>query len=322
VDNRYGRRDNKFKARIKILVRAMSPDGFREQVDAEWAHLKDGPNTLTRDEIARVEACFVPPAYQTFEPGEVDRDAAELARQRLVDPAFSRWVANNVFPHKRPGYAAVTLSTKLTGVPPGDVADEQMDAVADWADRFGFGEIRITHEQNFALPDVRQSDLHELWQDADEQHLASPNVGKLSDIICCPGGDYCSLANAKSIPIAEALQRRFDDLDYQYDLGEIDVNISGCMNACGHHHVGNIGILGVDKRGEEWYQISLGGHAGRGASLGDIVGPSFSRADVPRVVEQVLDVYLGRRLEDEPFIECYRRIGIEPFKERIYAGAD
>ena len=210
---------------------------------------------------------------------------------------------------------------KEAGNPPGDVSDVQMDAVADWSERFGFGEIRISHEQNFVLPDVEQRRLLELWQLADAEHLATPNVGKLTNIICCPGGDYCSLANAKSIPIAEAIQRRFDDLDDVYDLGDIDINISGCMNACGHHHVGHIGILGVDKKGEEWYQISLGGHAGRGASLGDIVGPSFSRAEVPDVIAKILDVYTDLRTPDEPFIETYRRVGIEPFKQRLYADA-
>jgi sulfite reductase (NADPH) hemoprotein beta-component len=316
VYNRYGRRDNKYKARIKILVRAMSPDRFREQVDAEWEHLKNGPTTLTREEVDRVCACFVPPPYVVLRNEE-----ALLAEQRLRSPAFSRWIANNVFPHQRPGYAAVTLSTKVTGVPPGDVTDIQMDAVADWSERFGFGEIRISHEQNFVLPDVEQRRLFELWQLADVEQLATPNIGKLTNIICCPGGDYCSLANAKSIPIAEAIQRRFDDLDHVYDLGEIDINISGCMNACGHHHVGHIGILGVDKKGEEWYQISLGGHAGRGASLGDIIGPSFSRAEVPDVIAQILDVYADLRNDEEPFIEMYRRVGIEPFKQKVYAHA-
>jgi len=316
VYNRYGRRDNKHKARIKILVRAVSPEVFREQVEAEWAHSKDGPTTLTREEIDRAIAAFTPPQYLALES-----QPAALTSARLADPEFSRWVATNVAPHKQPGYAIVTLSTKITGVPPGDVTDVQMDAVADWADRFGFGEIRISHEQNFVLPDVPQRDLYELWKLARGQRLASANLGKLTDIICCPGGDYCSLANAKSIPIAEAIQRRFDDVDYLNDLGEISLNISGCMNACGHHHVGHIGILGVDKKGEEWYQISLGGNAGRDASLAEIIGPSFSRADVPDVIEQILDVYLEERAEGERFLDCYRRIGIQPFKERVYADA-
>jgi len=316
VYNRYGRRDNKHKARIKILVRAVSPEVFRDQVEAEWVHSKDGPTTLTREEIDRAIAAFTPPQYPALES-----QPAAFTSARLSDPEFSRWVATNVAPHKQPGYAIVTLSTKITGVPPGDVTDVQMDAVADWADRFGFGEIRISHEQNFVLPDVPQRDLYELWKLARGQRLASANLGKLTDIICCPGGDYCSLANAKSIPIAEAIQRRFDGVDYLNDIGEINLNISGCMNACGHHHVGHIGILGVDKKGEEWYQISLGGNAGRDASLAEIIGPSFSRADVPDVIEQILDVYIEERAEGERFLDCYRRVGIQPFKERVYADA-
>ena len=313
VYNRYGRRDNKYKARIKILVRALSPDVFRDQVDAEWAHLKDGPSTLTREEIDRAVAAFTPPDYRPLERGH-----PKLAGNRLSEPEFSRWVRTNVAPHKRPGYSIVTLSTKVTGIPPGDVSDEQMDAVADWSDRFGFGEIRISHEQNFVLPDVLEGDLHTLWNAARSQGLATANLGKLTDIICCPGGDFCSLANAKSIPIAEAIQRRFDDIDSLHDLGDISLNISGCMNACGHHHVGHIGILGVDKKGEEWYQISLGGNAGRDSSLAEIIGPSFSRADVPDIIDQILGVYIDLRQGSERFIDCYRRIGIDPFKERVY----
>jgi sulfite reductase (NADPH) hemoprotein beta-component len=316
VYNRYGRRDNKFKARIKILVRAMGAEQFRDQVDAEWAHLVDGPSTLTQDEIERVQAFFEPPSYHSLPDA-----SAELARQRLAHPEFSRWVQTNVAPHKQPGYAIVTLSTKATGTPPGDVTDVQMDAVADWSERFGFGEIRISHEQNFVLPDVPQRDLYALWQRAGGERLATANIGKLTNIICCPGGDYCSLANAKSIPIAESIQRRFDDIDYVHDLGPIDLNISGCMNACGHHHVGHIGILGVDKKGSEWYQISLGGHSGRDASLGQIIGPSFAADEVPDVIERLIDVYVALRFEHEPFLECFRRVGIEPFKEKVYGKA-
>ena len=316
IYNRHGRRDNKYKARIKILVRAMTPEVFAERVNQEWAHLRDGPSTLITAELDRVKACFAPPPY----PHRDDRTAL-LAEQRLKSPAFSLWVRNNVSGHKVPGYAIATLSTKHTGVPPGDVSDAQMDAVADWADEYGFGEIRISHEQNFVLPDVAQEKLYELWRRAGEMALATPNIGLLTDIICCPGGDYCSLANAKSIPIAETIQRRYEDYDYLHDLGPIDLNISGCMNACGHHHVGHIGILGVDKKGSEFYQVSLGGHAGADASLGQIIGPSFARDDVPEVVEQILDVYLNRRIEQEPFLYCFRRIGMKPFKERVYAGA-
>jgi sulfite reductase (NADPH) hemoprotein beta-component len=314
VYNRYGRRDNKYKARIKILVRALSPTVFAEKVDADWAQIKNGPSTLTQAEIDRMRAAFTPPPYDDL-PDE------DLGHLRLAHADFGHWLRMNVIAHRKQGYACVTLSTKVTGVPPGDVTDRQMDAVADWSERFGHSEIRISHEQNFVLPDVRQRDLFTLWHEARRERLAMANVGTLNDIICCPGGDYCSLANAKSIPIAEAIQRRFDDIDELYDLGPIDLNISGCMNACGHHHVGNIGILGVDKKGEEWYQISLGGHAGRGASLGEIVGPSFSRTEVPDVIERILDVFVENRRPNESFLDCYRRIGIEPFKADVYADA-
>ena len=316
VYNRHGRRDNKYKARIKILVRAMTPQVFGERVDQEWAQLMDAPSTLTAAELNRVKGCFTPPVYP-----DRDDQTALLAEQRLKSPAFNHWLRNNVARHKVPGYAIATLSTKHTGVPPGDVTDAQMDAVADWADAYGFGEIRIGHEQNFVLPDVPQEKLYDLWRRAEKMALATANIGLLTDIVCCPGGDYCSLANAKSIPIAEAIQRRYDDYDYLHDLGPIDLNISGCMNACGHHHVGHIGILGVDKKGAEFYQVSLGGHSGADASLGKIIGPSFARDDVPQVVEQILDVYVHRRIEEEPFLSCFRRIGMQPFKERVYAGA-
>ncbi len=317
VYNRYGRRDNKYKARIKILVRAMTADGFRDKVDTEWAHLKGSPSTLNDDDITRIEAHFQPPAYHSQPDG-----GDVLGEQRLEEPAFDRWLRHNVAAHKQSGYAIVTLSTKITGVPPGDVSDVQMDAVAEWADQYGFGEIRISHEQNFVLPDVRLDQLFELWQQADAAQLGANNVGLLSDIICCPGGDYCSLANAKSIPLAETIQRKFDGYDYQHDLGPLDINISGCMNACGHHHVGHIGILGVDKKGAEFYQVSLGGHAGNGASLGQIIGPSFSREEVPDKIETIFQVYLDHRHENEPFLSCFRRVGMDPFKERVYANAD
>ena len=318
IYNRYGRRDNKYKARIKILVRAMGADEFAAKVDDEWAAIKSGAHMLTAEEIARIEAHFVAP--------DLAHVAAEdqLANARLEHPAFSRWVEHNVQPHKVDGYCNVTFSTKVTGIPPGDVSDMQMDAVADWADRFGQGEIRISHEQNFVIPHVRQADLLELWQAADAAGLSLANQGLLTDIICCPGGDYCSLANAKSIPVAEAIQQRFDDYDYLHDLGAIDLNISGCMNACGHHHVGNIGILGVDKKGDEFYQISLGGHSGHSGSqarLGQILGPSFARDEVPQVLGTILDTYIEHRSTDESFVDCLHRIGMQPFKEKVYANA-
>src|SRR3989441_1484186 len=258
VYNRYGRRDNLNKARIKILVKERGPDKFREEIEAEWAHLKDGPSTLIPEEIERVQARFTRPAYEKFEKSGSDPNQDKLGS----DPNFSAWAKRNVHPHKVPGYAAVTLSLKKTGVPPGDVTADQMDAIAQLADRYSFGELRVSHEQNLVLADVRQRDLPALWREARALGLATPNIGLLTNIISCPGGDFCSLANAKSIPVAEALARRFDDLDYQHDIGELDLNISGCMNACGHHHVGHIGILGVDKNGEEWYQIEVGGNQG------------------------------------------------------------
>ncbi|HAG20287.1 MAG TPA: sulfite reductase [Pseudomonas sp.] len=314
VYNRYGRRDNKFKARIKILVKALTPEVFAERVNAEWAHLKDGPTTLTEAEVQRVSKFFVDPQYKALQ----DQDAA-LAQLDAEHSGFGRWRQRNVVAHKKPGYAAVTLSLKSTGVAPGDVTDKQLDAIADLADRYSFGEVRNSHEQNMILADVEQARLFELWHELRELGLATPNIGLLTDIICCPGGDFCSLANAKSIPIAEAIQRRFDNLDYLFDLGNIDLNISGCMNACGHHHIGHIGILGVDKKGAEFYQVSLGGSSGRDASLGQILGPSFAQDAMPDVIEKIITVYVEQRTEDEQFIDTFRRIGIDPFKERVYA---
>lgn len=314
VYNRYGRRDNKFKARIKILVKALTPEVFAERVETEWSYLKDGPNTLTDAEVERVSKFFVDPAYKPLE----DHSEA-LAKLDAEHPGFARWRERNVVAHKKPGYAAVTLSLKSTGVAPGDVTDKQLDTIADLADRYSFGEVRNSHEQNMILADVEQSRLFELWHELRELGVATPNIGLLTDIICCPGGDFCSLANAKSIPIAEAIQRRFDDLDYLFDIGDIDLNISGCMNACGHHHVGHIGILGVDKKGAEFYQVSLGGSSGRNASLGQILGPSFAQDVMPDVIEKVIGVYVEQRTEDEQFLDTFRRIGIDPFKERVYA---
>lgn len=328
VYNRYGRRDNKYKARIKILVRAMTAQGFAEKVDAEWEHLKDSPSTLTEQEIRRMEGYFSPPAYTTFTDTQIAAAQGALGNKRMTHPEFARWITHNVTEHKQAGYANVILSTKIVGIPPGDVTDVQMDRVADWADRWGSSEIRISHQQNFVLPDIPLANLFELWQLATQTQLASANAGLLSDIICCPGGDYCSLANAKSIPVAEAIQRKFGEYDFLHDLGEIDINISGCMNACGHHHVGHIGILGVDKKGQEFYQISLGGDsgnatpAGQQATLAQIIGPSCSRDEVISVIETILNVYLDQRLEGEPFLHCVRRIGLQPFKEHVYATAD
>ena len=317
VYNRYGRRDNKYKARIKILVRAMTAEGFKAKVEEDWAHVKNGPSTLSEAETARMIAAFEPPEF-----ADLDNNECDLQRLRLEHPAFSHWLHHNVVAHKADSHAVVTLSTKVTGIPPGDISDEQMDAVATWADAYSYGELRISHEQNFVLPHVPRKDLFTLWQSATAQNLATANYGLLTDIICCPGGDYCSLANAKSIPVAEAIQHRFDDYDFIHDLGELDLNISGCMNACGHHHVGHIGILGVDKKGLEFYQISLGGHSGHSgsnAALGKIVGPSFARQDVPDVIATILDVFIEQRFENENFLGCFQRIGMDLFKERIYA---
>jgi sulfite reductase (NADPH) hemoprotein beta-component len=314
VYNRYGRRDNIYKARIKILVKERTPAGFRDEVEAEWTHLKDGAATLTAREVERVSARFTRPAYEKL---EALSSAYVLALGR--DKRFAAWARRNVNPHKMPGYAAVTLSLKKTGVPPGDATSEQMEAVADLADNYSFGELRVTHEQNLLLADVRQSDLYAIWQQATALGLATANIGMITNIIACPGGDFCSLANAKSIPVAEAIQRRFDDLDYVYDIGELDLNISGCMNSCGHHHIGHIGILGVDKQGAEFYQISIGGNQGNDASLGKVLGPSVSQDEVPDVIEKLIEVYLGNRdSEAERFIDVVRRIGLEPFKENVY----
>ncbi|MCB1954600.1 MAG: nitrite/sulfite reductase [Rhodocyclaceae bacterium] len=314
VYNRFGRRDNMYKARIKILVQSLGIEAFREQVEAEWAHSRGGPSTLTEAEVARVSGHFVDPSYAAL-PAE---DAGH--RQALADnKAFAAWAKRNVRAHKQPGYASVVLSLKKTGVAPGDISSDQLDLVADWADRFSFGEVRSTHEQNLVLADVRQSDLFAVWQAARDAGLATPNIGLLTDMICCPGGDFCNLANAKSIPVAEAIQQRFDDLDYLHDIGDIEINISGCMNACGHHHVGHIGILGVDKNGQEWYQVTIGGAQGNTASLGKVIGPSFARAEMPDVIARIIEIYIEERHADERFIDTARRIGIEPFKTRVYA---
>lgn len=318
IYNLYGRRDNKYKARIKILVKAMGVDAFTQKVEAEWAHLKDGPATLTQEEIDRAKSFFSTPAYANL---DAEQEQAKLDILAADNIAFSKWLTRNTFSHKVAGYAAVVLSLKPTGVAPGDITDRQLDIIADLADQYSFGEARTTHEQNIVLADVKQSDLFELWQAVKAAGFATPNIGTLTDMICCPGGDFCSLANAKSIPIAEAIQRRFDNLDYIYDIGDLDINISGCMNACGHHHVGHIGILGVDKKGEEFYQIQLGGRANENAALGKVLGPAFDAEDVPDIIATLLNVYADKRNEDELFIDTYSRIGLAPFKEQVYANA-
>ena len=314
VYNRYGRRDNKYKARIKILVKALGVDAFRAKVEDEWSHLKESRLQVPQHEFERLKAFFVDPDYDDL----ADQDAL-LAEQSAQSPGFALWLKHNCTPHKKPGYMAVTLSLKPTAVAPGDVTSEQLEAIADLADEYSFSRVRTTHTQNMVLADVRQDRLFELWQKLKAENFATANIGKLTDVICCPGGDFCSLANAKSIPIAEQIQRRFEDLDYLYDLGDIELNISGCMNACGHHHIGNIGILGVDKKGKEYYQVSLGGCSGRDAAIGKILGPSFEEAEIADVIEKIVAVYVEKRLEGESFLGTVQRLGIDPFKERVYA---
>lgn len=318
VYNRYGRRDNKWKARIKILVKELGTDRFRAEVEQAWDHLRDGPATLTDEAVARVSGRFTQPQYR-----RLSAESLVHARALAHDRAYARWASRNVHAHRVPGYAAVTLSLKRTGVPPGDATAEQMEAIAGLADRYGFGELRVSHEQNLILPDVELNELPALWREADALGLATPNIGLITNIIACPGGDFCSLANAKSIPVAEAIQRRFDDLDYVYDIGELDLNISGCMNSCGHHHIGHIGILGVDKQGAEFYQISIGGAQGNESSLGKVLGPSVSQDAVPDVIEKLIERYLALRdSEAERFIDVVRRVGVESFKEHIYGNVD
>ena len=314
VYNLHGRRDNAYKARIKILVKALGIDEFRNQVEAEWEHLQNSPNTITETELARVADHFTEMPYETLPTHNAAFDSAIAS-----NPAFAAWVKRNVHAHKKSGYRAVTLSLKTHGQAPGDATSEQMHAVANLSDEYSFGELRVSHEQNLILADVKISDLFSLWEKARAHGLATANIGLLTDIICCPGGDFCSLANAKSIPIAEAIQMQFDNLDYLHDIGELELNISGCMNACGHHHIGHIGILGVDKDGSEWYQVSIGGKQGNDASIGSVIGPSFAAEEMPGVVQRLIDVYIGERTPEERFIDTVRRLGIAPFKAHVYA---
>ncbi|NML28015.1 nitrite/sulfite reductase [Zoogloea dura] len=315
VYNRHGRRDNKYKARIKILVKDLGLEAFAREVDDEWAWSRGGPGCIADSAFREMEAFFT-------------RDSAALpddgvaALGALVDSnkPFARWVERNVAPHRVPGRAIVTVSLKKTGVPPGDATAEQMDGIADLAERFSAGEIRVSHEQNLVLPHVARRDLFALWEGLRALGLATPNIGLISDLVCCPGGDFCSLANARSIPVAEAIQRHFDDLDYQFDLGPLELNMSGCVNACGHHHIGHIGILGVDKNNEEWYQVTLGGREGNRAALGRVIGPSFAAQQIPGVIQRLLEVYVALRHEGEIFIDAVERLGLEPFKARVYGG--
>jgi sulfite reductase (NADPH) hemoprotein beta-component len=314
IYNLEGRRDNLYKSRIKILVAALGAAKFRDLVEAEWTQIKHGPLTLPVAEIERIERFFAPPALP-----ESDPFPPAIVAKRLEAPAFARWLRSNVHHHREPGYAIVTVSLKPDGGIPGDATAGQMEAVADLADTYSLGEIRVSHAQNLVLPNVRRSDLPALWDRLAEQGLATANIGLVGDIIACPGLDYCSLANARAIPVAQRLSARFADPARQQQIGELGIKISGCINACGHHHVGHIGILGVDKKGEEFYQITLGGSADENASIGEIVGPAFSSEQVVDAVEQIVDTYLEHRKEGERFIDAYRRLGQAPFKEKLYA---
>ena len=310
VYNLYGRRDNMYKARIKILVKALGIDKFRDLVEKEWEFIKNGPNTINNSELNRVKAFFTEPHYI--------KDTKNDLESHIQDKSFSQWLSRCTQSHKKKHYRSVTLSLKSNHQAPGDATSKQMQYVADLADEYSFGEIRVSHEQNLILADVHEDNLYELWNKAKNLNLATPNIGLITDIICCPGGDFCSLANAKSIPIADSIQQVFDDMDYLHDIGDIDLNISGCMNACGHHHVGHIGILGVDKDGSEWYQVTLGGNQGNFANIGKVIGPSFSADEMPAVIRKIVDTYVKERHSDETFIDCVIRVGLEPFKLMVY----
>jgi sulfite reductase (NADPH) hemoprotein beta-component len=314
VYNQYGRRDNIYKARIKILVHELGIEKFKQEVEEEWAQMRGGALVLDDAEIEDIRSRFSYPAYENLP------NMPEELKKAAHDPKFEAWRKNSTFAHKVPGYSIVTLSLKPVGAPPGDATAEQMDAIADLAEKYSFGEIRVGHEQNLALPNVAKRDLPALWKALDKIGVATPNVNLVSDIIACPGLDYCSLANARSIPIAQEITRRFANLETANLIGKLHVNISGCINACGHHHVGHIGILGVEKNGEEFYQITIGGRADEKAKLGDLIGPAVPYDQVADVVEDIVEAYLAlRQRPDELFIDTVKRLGVEPFKERVYA---
>ena len=314
VYNQLGRRDNKYKARIKILVHEMGGEAFAEQVEKEWAEIKQGALELPEAEIERIRGFFAPPAYETLP----DDDSA-LADHRAQEAAFAAWVDQQTAAHKQPGYAIVNVSCSPVGKPPGDISAAQMDGFADLADAYSFGEMRVTHNQNLVLTDVRKRDLFALWQKLVALDLATPNHGLITDTICCPGLDYCALANARSIPVAEKISERFADQERQKEIGEIYLNMSGCINACAHHHIGNIGIVGVDKKNSELYQLMLGGSAEEDASLGKILGRGFDEDGIVDAVETVINTYIELREAGEKFIDTYRRIGPDPFKEELYS---
>ena len=312
--NRFGRRDNLYKSRIKILVEAIGAEKFAEEVDSDFVHLVDGPSTRTEEERARVSACFTDPPYLT--DAEADADLSDL---RVKHRRFDAWLRRNVAAHKRPGYAAVTLSLKRTGPAPGDATAKEIDDAADLADRYAFGEIRVSHHQNLILADVARRDLFALWQDADAAGLAQPNIGLATDIIACPGGDFCSLANARSIPLSLAIQNELEDR--QEEIGELAIKISGCINACGHHHVGHIGVIGVDKNGEEWFQVLVGGRSDANVKIGEILGKAVKAEEIPALVSRLVDLYLAERANGERFIDTVARIGVPAFKTAAYPDA-
>ncbi|PPR13295.1 MAG: Sulfite reductase [ferredoxin] [Alphaproteobacteria bacterium MarineAlpha9_Bin7] len=316
VYNQLGRRDNLYKARIKILVDSTGVENFTKLVEEEWAEIKGGELTLPEEEYKRILNYFAPPIYQ---PSNGAVKTFETHKTRNLD--FARWCKTNVANHKCPGFSIITISLKPIGGVPGDATADQMDLVAELAEKYSHDEIRVTHEQNLVLAHVCQSDIYEVWQALAGAQLSTPNVGLISDMITCPGLDYCNLANARSIPVAQDIAKRFEDLDRQHDIGELKVKISGCINACGHHHVGHIGILGVDKRGVEFYQITLGGSGAEDASLGDIVGKAFAYDEVTDAVETIVDTYVTERRNNERFLDTYRRVGLGPFKEALYGVA-
>jgi len=317
VYNRYGRRDNKYKARIKILVHEEGLETIKGQVEAEFAEVRGGVLTLPAEEVDRITTYFAPPAFKKQAATKID-----VAYESIIDPAYGRWLDHNINSHREPGYASVTISLKPVGGAPGDATDKQMDDIADIAERYGFDELRVTHEQNLVLPHVAISDLRAVYDALVATGFAEGNTGLITDMICCPGLDFCALANARSIPIAQEISRKFAEPARQAEIGDLKIKISGCINACGHHHVGHIGILGVEKKGGELYQITLGGDATEHASVGKIIGPGFEAENVPGAIETLVDTYIARRTSaDESFIEAYRRLGEAPFKEALYGNA-
>ncbi|WP_434777146.1 nitrite/sulfite reductase [Neisseria sp. Ec49-e6-T10] len=315
IYNLLGRRDNKYKARIKILVKALTAQSFAKLVEEEWLEIKDSHLKLTQTEIEAMKGRFTYPELQSTP----QQDIEQLKDKHKDQPEFLRWLKHNVKAHRHPNYRAVMISLKRVGKAPGDATGEEMRAIAKLADTFSFGEIRVAHEQNLVLPNVAINDLYTLWVELNKALLATPNIKFLTDIIACPGGDFCSLANAKSLPVAQAIMEKFDHIDFLYDLGPIELNISGCINACAHHHIGHIGILGVDKNGQDFFQITLGGKQGFNANIGKVIGPSVSQDEVPNIIDKILGIYLAQREEGELFVDSVARLGIPYFKEQVYA---